>query len=537
MSFFNSDTMWMDVFRIVVPALLLFIWRRHEPRRPPGPQRYPLLGSLLQMPSSNLWERALEWRKEYGDLVYLENLGKPMLIINSYEVALELLGNRSAKYSSRPHLVMASDLEGWDWILLTAPYGERLRKGRSFQHRFFNSRETSNFLGAQLSEARRAVKNILDKPDDYEEEISRLLGGLVMMNVYGHRKDRLINLGVSAVKLIAETEQYFLPEFFPSLKYLPEWFPGTKFHQAAKDARKVSQALHHEAHDMTKKHVQEGSAKECMSAILLAENTREDGSVLEEDEIRAAAATLFIGGVHTTSTAIMTFILGLLKNPEAQRLGQAEIDRVVGVDRLPTFDDKDNLPYVKAMCEEALRYGSVAPLGFPHFSTEDDVYQGYHIPAGTTVLANQWYSVFFFSPRWYCEHGKRRAMSYNPEVHEDPLTFRPERWLCQEDGKETDVILPHNYSFGFGRRACVGQKWAEHLLFITAATILATCNIEKAIGKDGNPIEPNDQYESGFARSLGASKCKITPRSQKVASLLEASVFADFGAKDELEAC
>lgn len=122
----------------------------------------------------------------------------------------------------------------------------------------------------------------------------------------------------------------------------------------------------------------------------------------------------------------MTFILGLLKNPEAQRLGQAEVDRVVGVDRLPTHNDKDNLPYVQAMCEEALRsviialnpefshsltycrFGSVAPLGmrhplssdenmndfkfagFPHFTTEDDVYQGYHIPVGTTVLANQW---------------------------------------------------------------------------------------------------------------------------------------------------
>lgn len=45
-----------------------------------------------------------------GDLIYLENLGKPMLIINSYEIAVELLERRSAIYSSRPHIVMLQDL-------------------------------------------------------------------------------------------------------------------------------------------------------------------------------------------------------------------------------------------------------------------------------------------------------------------------------------------------------------------------------------------------------------------------------------------
>lgn len=51
----------------------------------------------------------------------------------------------------------------------------------------------------------------------------------------------------------------------------------------------------------------------------------------------------------------MTFVLGMLKNPEAQRQAQLEIDRVVGKDCLPTFEDMENLPYVRAICEEALR--------------------------------------------------------------------------------------------------------------------------------------------------------------------------------------
>lgn len=80
------------------------------------------------MPQSKLWEKALDWQRQYGasslsyslivlsliliaiyigDLVYLENLGKSLLIVNSYETAVELLGKRSAIYSSRPPSVMA----------------------------------------------------------------------------------------------------------------------------------------------------------------------------------------------------------------------------------------------------------------------------------------------------------------------------------------------------------------------------------------------------------------------------------------------
>lgn len=52
----------------------------------------------------------------------------------------------------------------------------------------------------------------------------------------------------------------------------------------------------------------------------------------------------------------MTFILAMLKYPEIQRRAQDEIDAVVGKDRLPTFEDREQLPYVRAVCTEVFRY-------------------------------------------------------------------------------------------------------------------------------------------------------------------------------------
>ena len=49
--------------------------------------------------------------------------------------------------------------------------------------------------------------------------------------------------------------------------------------------------------------------------------------------------------------------------PDVMRKAQHELDTVVGGSRLPTFDDALNLPYVRAIVMEVLRWRPVGPLG------------------------------------------------------------------------------------------------------------------------------------------------------------------------------
>ena len=92
--------------------------------------------------------------------------------------------------------------------------------------------------------------------------------------------------------------------------------------------------------------------------------------------------------------------------PEVQKKAQAEIDAVVGPDRLPDFQDRSSLPYINAVVKESMRWHSVAPLGglfffikvyyhsnefsVLHMATNDDEYNGYYIPKGTLLLGNSW---------------------------------------------------------------------------------------------------------------------------------------------------
>ena len=93
--------------------------------------------------------------------------------------------------------------------------------------------------------------------------------------------------------------------------------------------------------------------------------------------------------------------------PDVQKKAQAEIDAVVGPNRLPDFHDRSSLPYINAVVKESSRWNLVLPLGMPfviiiittiltssegipHMTTNDDEYNGFYIPKGTIVIGNAW---------------------------------------------------------------------------------------------------------------------------------------------------
>lgn len=96
-------------------------------------------------------------------------------------------------------------------------------------------------------------------------------------------------------------------------------------------------------------------------------------------------------------------MLAMLQHPEVQERARAEIDAVVGTNRLPNFNDRPNLPYVEAILMETLRKYAVAPLGeyfnddacinpqvplgIPHATTADNIYDDIFIPKGNDIMS------------------------------------------------------------------------------------------------------------------------------------------------------
>ena len=134
-----------------------------------------------------------------------------------------------------------------------------------------------------------------------------------------------------------------------------------------------------------------------------------------------------------TISAVQTFFMAIVRHPEVQAKAQAELDTIVGSTRLPTFEDRSSLPYITAIAKESIRWQSIAPLGIPPRSFEDDEFNGYFIPKGSAVIANLY------------------AFSQDERVYPDPENFNPERFI--KDGKmNSGVQDPSTFTFGYGRR-------------------------------------------------------------------------------------
>jgi len=188
--------------------------------------------------------------------------------------------------------------------------------------------------------------------------------------------------------------------------------------------------------------------------------------------------------------------------PEVQRKAQSEIDKVIGNDRLPTLSDREQLPYINALCLEVLRWQPVAPLGLPHRLIQDDVHAGYFLPEGTIVIPNIW------------------NFLHDPQTYTDPFQFNPERFLSA--GNKDPEKDPRQVVFGFGRRICPGMHLAEASLFLSCAMTLAVFNIGS--GKNtGAIMDPNLEYSTGTISHPPPFDCSLHPRSAKAGAIIDAN--------------
>ncbi|KAK7032333.1 hypothetical protein VNI00_013292 [Paramarasmius palmivorus] len=222
--------------------------------------------------------------------------------------------------------------------------------------------------------------------------------------------------------------------------------------------------------------------------------------------IKNCSAVAYLAGSDTTVSVVLTFVLAMVSHPEVQARAQAEIDSVVGSERLPDFSDRDKLPYVEAILAETLRWHPTVPLSVPHRCITDDVYNGYYIPAGATIVGNVW------------------SIMYDETLYPEPSAFRPERFV-KEEGKELPPH-PERFAFGFGRRVCPGKSLADNSAWILIAYLLSTFDMKKALDQDGQEVDPEVEYNDGLVSHPSHFQCRFIPRSEKATELIR-------GAKQE----
>jgi Cytochrome P450 len=140
------------------------------------------------------------------------------------------------------------------------------------------------------------------------------------------------------------------------VRYVPSWFPGAEFKRIAASWGETLNEMAELPHRMVKLSIRNGTAVPSFTQELLeSKPSFSDFTHEEEETIKWAAASLYSGGADTTVSAIATFFLAMVMYPDVIKKAQEELDRVVGVERLPSFSDRVDLPYIEAICKEVLR--------------------------------------------------------------------------------------------------------------------------------------------------------------------------------------
>ncbi|EJD47046.1 cytochrome P450 [Auricularia subglabra TFB-10046 SS5] len=456
------------------------------------------------------WLKFSEWTRQYGDVVYLNLFGQPMIILGSPEAANDLLVKRGAIYSDRPRFTMAY-LSGWELGFSLAPYGDRFRNLRRFSGQVMNSRTLKRHVPVQFENTLRFLQKLLDAPEQFSDHVRWLSGCFILKLAYGYdikdSKDPLVELAEEALdNFSASSSPGWAVDIFPALRYLPLWFPGASFLRQADAWKRVTTKMYDIPFDDVKEQLRKGRSSMASSfAGMLLLNKQGDVATDEyEKQVKYLVGSLYGAGADTTVSAELSFILAMTLYPDIQRRAQAEIDHLTGGTRLPSYQDRDDLPYVEAIVKETQRWNPVLPGGIPHRSTSEDIYRGYRIPAGSIVIANVWH------------------IAHDPESYPDPVDFKPERYLGANEST-TGNCDPRNYVFGFGRRECPGRFVADSAVWLMVALTLATFDISTARDDQGREIVPDIEYTTGVISHSLPFKCTIKPRSSGIRELIATS--------------
>ncbi|CAL1706613.1 unnamed protein product [Somion occarium] len=480
--------------------VLCLVWVFNQLRRvgsrehglPPGPPTIPLLGNLHIFPTSFAHEKFTEWAKTYGGIYSLKLASMTAVVISDPKLLRECLDLQGRLTSDRPPMY-AAELIWEDEELVMTRSGPLWKTMRRAAHDILSRDACMKHLPIQRAEAVKLMYDLLERPKQFYTHVFRYAASVIHSMVFGIHCPEFDNSFLQdfissmdmAVNLIKPGG---LPpvELIPALKYIPErWAP---WKQLCKEARGL----------------QHGRRTDCFMEYLL---DHQEQYGLDYEISAYLGGSLLQAGSFTTTAYLRFFIACITTAPDVLGRAQAEIDHIVGPDKLPELDDLENLPYLRAVINEVHRFRPIAPIAVPHASTTDVRVGEYIIPKGCTIFMNTW------------------GIHHNEDCFYTPEVFDPERYLHSEFGTKAGVDTTeyrNDFIFGAGRRICPGSLLASNSIALNVMYMIWAFNFTPTRDPISGELKHIDlgNIMDGVVLVPKPFECEIRPRSAAKASLI-----------------
>lgn len=431
-------------FIVLILAYLLYSLAsrsRHKPL-PPGPTPLPLIGNLHQLKRPDQpWAQLKEWHKQYGPVITVRAGMRTIINLGTHQAINDILRKRANLYGSPPKSVFFGECVTQNSLpLLISDASIRNEMRRLFAALF--GPKACRAYG--MFQERESVQLMLELAGGASNIASlwRYVARVITPIVHGEELDREDQSEMDDLKSLMGsisglgTPANALVELFPFLNMLPKPFNRWK---------QLGSAWHQEVIRVWKRRVQRGLQSKNWNCIKLINQNKPEN--LTGEQFLFGAAEIESGAVYGSLLLTMFAIVLAATHPDETQRVRSEIDAVVGPDRLPCLDDLERLPLVRGFFDEMRRWRGRVSFSMPFYAAQEDEYQGYRIPAGSMIVADQW------------------SLNTDPDSYDQPAEFRPERWI-------SDPRLPKPVTFGYGRRTCPGERLVTNSVCLVLARLL-----------------------------------------------------------------
>ncbi len=456
-------------------------------KRPPGPKGNFLTGSLAEF-GTDQTQFLLDSVKEYGDLVYMRLAHLPVYVLGNPDYVRQVLVTKGKSFSKAPldYNILSKFLGDG---LLTSE-GEFHKQQRRLAQPAFHMNRIKAYAEVMVDYAEEMMDTWqADETRDIAEEMMQLTMHIVSKTLFDANK--VTSVGETAVSVghaLHDLQGVSNRDYRRGVS-LPNWIP-TKDNRLRNQAVKIynetiEQIIAQRRATAVNGEIQDNG--DLLSMLMLSRN--EDGSAMDDQQLRDEVATLFAAGHETTSNALTWTWYLLSQNPAVEAKLHQELDKVLN-GRTPTLEDLRNLPYTQQVIKESMRLFPPVWVLNARIALEEVEIGEYTLPKG---------SIVFVSP--YVMH---RLPQYFP----DPYAFDPERFT-----PEKEQALPKfaYFPFGGGVRVCIGNSFA----MMEAQLILATIAQEYRLQLQPNfPVVKNPQITMSPLHGLQMQllKREVTPQ-------------------------
>ncbi|XP_010257377.1 PREDICTED: cytochrome P450 93A2-like [Nelumbo nucifera] len=497
----------LGLISIVVVTLTSILYkRRRKLRLPPGPLALPIIGHM-HLIGSIPHQSFHKISNRYGPLIHLLLGSVPCVVVSSAEAAKEVLKSHDHDFSDKP-ITLATNYITYGADVVFSPYGPYFKFMKKLcMSELLNGQVLNQFIPLRKEELQRFLQSIFKRactaePVDVRQEVLSLTLNTItrmVMNTRCSAEEDQAQEAIMAVQDALELIGRFnLSDYIGFCRNLD--LQGVK--KRMKDVRHrfdniIDKIITDHEEARREKMGDGGDRVETLLDLLLDIYEDEEAEIrLTKTNVKAFILDLFLGGSDTSGLTIEWAMSELINNPPVLEKAREEIDLVVGKSRLVEVSDLPNLPYLQAIVKETLRLHPGIPL-ILRSSTRYCKIWGYDIPAKTTTFVNVW------------------AIGRDPKYWDNPLQFRPERFMI-EDGSnklnQIDVRGQHfqMLTFGSGRRICPGISFALQTVQTTLASVIQCFE-----WKFGNGKNVKVDMEESVSISLPKAHrliCVATPR-------------------------